>query len=186
MGKFIDLTNRVFGDLTVLKQSDYVPPAGKHGHGAYWDCLCVCGSITHVISARLRNRKATGCSACYHRVSDLIGVGANGLYAQYRNVARHKGKNRSAIPFELTPEQFLRLVSGDCFYCGFEPQQVLRYYNGEFVHNGIDRVDSNLGYIVDNCVPCCKICNYAKHNLSREEFLIWLRRAYEHNYGKHN
>lgn len=45
--------------------------------------------------------------------------------------------------------------------------------------NGIDRVDSSIGYTIQNSVPCCKICNYAKHNLTLEEFTLWLDRLVE-------
>jgi len=87
---------------------------------------------------------------------------------------------------ELTPEQFKALILRDCFYCGVEPLQTIKFPYETLFYNGIDRVDSNLGYVPENCVPCCKFCNYAKHNRSKEDFLTWLRRAYEHNYGKNN
>lgn len=50
-----------------------------------------------------------------------------------------------------------------------------------FVRNGIDRVDSAQGYVLTNVVPCCKQCNRAKSDLSREEFLTWVERVHAHN-----
>jgi hypothetical protein len=44
--------------------------------------------------------------------------------------------------------------------------------------SGIDRVDSNKGYTIDNCVPCCKTCNLAKAELSQRDFLDWVRKVY--------
>lgn len=43
--------------------------------------------------------------------------------------------------------------------------------NGVFIYSGIDRVDSAKSYNAENCVPCCKVCNYMKRSLSRSEFL---------------
>lgn len=42
-------------------------------------------------------------------------------------------------------------------------------------YNGLDRVDSNLGYVAGNVVPCCRWCNQAKSSRPVGEFLTWLR-----------
>lgn len=56
-----------------------------------------------------------------------------------------------------------------------------KYNNTEPLYlNGIDRVDSNKGYHIDNCVPCCTSCNYAKHKLSQKEFYDKIKKIY-HN-----
>jgi hypothetical protein len=57
-----------------------------------------------------------------------------------------------------------------------------KYYNGEYLYNGLDRVDNTKGYIISNIVSCCGQCNRAKGILSQEEFLQWLKRA--SNYQK--
>jgi hypothetical protein len=44
-------------------------------------------------------------------------------------------------------------------------------FSGTFVYNGLDRIDSNLGYVRSNVVPCCAVCNYMKQELSLSEFL---------------
>jgi hypothetical protein len=36
---------------------------------------------------------------------------------------------------------------------------------------GIDRMNSDLGYIEGNMVPCCGICNITKMDYSAEEFI---------------
>ena len=184
-GKYhiIDLTGQTFGDLLVLQRSVEKPKG--HGSQAFWDCRCKCGRVISRASQALRTGRTKRCTDCGRPDSRVIGMAANELYAHYRGDARRKGKNRSVL-FELTPEQFKTLILQNCFYCGVEPRQIVKRPHETLLWNGIDRVDSSLGYVLENCVPCCKICNYAKHNLSKEEFLIWLRRAYEHNYGKHN
>lgn len=42
--------------------------------------------------------------------------------------------------------------------------------HGQFLFNGIDRIDSLKGYILENVVTCCYQCNYAKSDLDIEEF----------------
>lgn len=51
--------------------------------------------------------------------------------------------------------------------------------NGEFISNGIDRIDNNRGYVKENCVPCCKTCNYAKRKMDLLTFKEWARRLYD-------
>ncbi len=37
--------------------------------------------------------------------------------------------------------------------------------------SGIDRVDNSVGYEVDNCVPCCGVCNRMKRDLTKDQFI---------------
>lgn len=64
-------------------------------------------------------------------------------------------------------------IIDDCSYCG-KPSG---WPNGR---NGIDRVDSSVGYYPQNCVPCCKQCNRGKSNQSKKEFYEWVDRIYLH------
>jgi 5-methylcytosine-specific restriction endonuclease McrA len=42
---------------------------------------------------------------------------------------------------------------------------------GKGLKNGIDRIDSNKGYTMDNCVSCCWTCNRMKGNMTQQNFL---------------
>ena len=44
--------------------------------------------------------------------------------------------------------------------------------------SGLDRIDSSLGYIQGNVIPCCRKCNMAKANLSQNEFLELISAIY--------
>lgn len=62
MGKFIDLTNKKFDRLTVIKRvEDYIDPSGKPL--VMWECECECGNkiIVRGISLRHHNTKSCGC-----------------------------------------------------------------------------------------------------------------------------
>lgn len=64
MTKFIDLTGKRFGRLTVIKRADdAVRPSGYKE--VQWHCKCDCGNFTTVTGKRLRsgNTKSCGCYA---------------------------------------------------------------------------------------------------------------------------
>ena len=46
-------------------------------------------------------------------------------------------------------------------------------YSNTYTYSGIDRVDSNIGYEINNVVSCCNICNRAKSNMKLDEFNEW-------------
>lgn len=84
----------------------------------------------------------------------------------------------------MTYDEFSTLITSTCHYCGVEPSNVLKvpYGGGDyevFTYNGIDRVDNLLGYIVGNVVSCCHKCNWAKKDMTTEEFYIWVKRVYD-------
>ncbi len=56
-------------------------------------------------------------------------------------------------------EYFNLFYNKSCFYCGKDNA------------SGLDRIDNNQGYILENCVACCKNCNIAKSNYSVKDFI---------------
>ena len=97
----------------------------------------------------------------------------NNVLAGYK--VRAKQRN---IEWNISDDIFYSLITMPCHYCGDLPSNVRRSgkYNGDFVYNGIDRVDNNLGYIQSNCVPCCITCNKMKLDMSLESFLAHIQK----------
>jgi hypothetical protein len=98
---------------------------------------------------------------------------------QYKFKALAKGR-----AWELTREQFIALIEGDCFYCGAPPSMKAKASNGSPVYilrNGIDRLNNCGGYIQGNVVPCCSTCNMAKRDMSPSQFIDWASRVTYHN-----
>lgn len=75
-------------------------------------------------------------------------------YSSYKGSAKQR-----SITFHLDYKEFTSLISNPCHYCGKEPP------------SGIDRKNSKAPYIIDNCVPCCKKCNYFKKFTNYETFI---------------
>jgi hypothetical protein len=65
-----------------------------------------------------------------------------------------------------------------------ETKPKYNFLNGDFVYNGIDRIDSSIGYVEGNIVPCCKACNMAKNTMGQDEFMLWVERVYNHSIKK--
>lgn len=89
---------------------------------------------------------------------------------------------------DLTVEEYYSISQMNCFYCNNAPNNNFNRAktdkkssqkakdNGEYIYNGIDRIDSNFEHYKNNIVPCCKYCNFAKSNLSLDEFYSWISR----------
>lgn len=91
---------------------------------------------------------------------------------------KRQAKTRS-LSFDLTLEDFKKLVAQNCYYCGQEPE--LNSYSSDskirIPMNGIDRDNSSLSYAKENCFPCCGMCNLAKLDYTKEKFLNWIHRV---------
>jgi len=79
------------------------------------------------------------------------------------------------IPFDLTFEQYIDIVCKPCYYCDMTEL--------EKGFNGIDRKNSDIGYIVENCVSCCKMCNKLKGTLDDNCFIKRIGHILSHNNG---
>ena len=76
------------------------------------------------------------------------------------------------LDFELSQEDFDKVVKEPCYYCDVIHERGF---------NGIDRVDSTIGYVMNNCVSCCKTCNYMKGTLSVDTFLKRIEQILTYN-----
>ncbi len=184
MNKKLDITGEKYGRLTALEID-----TDRSGRQTYWKCKCECGNIKSICLGKLRNGHTKSCGCLSKESSGRKPLPNNQgkksiLYSNYRNNARTK-----KVLFNLTKKEFGELISNNCFYCGVEPKQVIReYYNHNYrgkhnplLYNGIDRIIPIKGYTKDNCVAYCKYCNFAKNDLSTEEFLKHSLRIVKYN-----
>ena len=169
MGKLIDLTGKKFGRLTVIERSY---PNTKWGLPR-WLCKCSCGTEKVIDSSNLKSGRTKSCGCLVKLPPGVSGM--HGLIGCYKASAK-----RHNVSFELIEKQFKELTQLDCYYCDSSPKQGY----GKYIHNGLDRVDNNKGYTIDNVVPCCKQCNHAKTNLTLQEFRDWVKRIYNKMYNK--
>ena len=53
-----------------------------------------------------------------------------------------------------------------------------------YIYNGIDRKNGTLGYFLENCVSCCRPCNWAKRHMSYDEFMAYLQQLVQYHNEK--
>lgn len=83
--------------------------------------------------------------------------------------------NHRGIEFLISFDEFMEMYYMPCHYCG-----------GERPTHGLDRKDSNGPYSKENCVPCCKDCNYFKNINSYDVFLDKIKKISENLKDKNN
>ena len=71
----------------------------------------------------------------------------------YKNYVQ-KSIIRGYGDFQINFDEFKTLITSPCHYCNKRNEEEA---------NGIDRVNNDLGYTKENCVPACWKCNRIKH-----------------------
>lgn len=183
--KINDLTGKKFGRLTFLQRMK------EKYQGKYlWKIQCDCGTILHKISSPIVGGYTVSCGCRKKEIMDNLGKQSVRLYEPQISSARAKwARNYPDCDFDL----FLTLSQQPCHYCGRNPHRITRISrkkrgmsehqkeNGNFVYNGLDRIDSSKGHTSDNVVPCCWDCNHMKGKRTRQEFLDHIQRVHSHS-----
>jgi len=178
--RLIDETGNRYGYLVVLKRAEN----GRNGRR--WLCQCDCGNKTTVERQAL-NGGQTSCGCVPVKRGRGWSKLPKGQAARNRLLYTYqRGAKLRGIKWALTDEQFFVLTKQDCYFCGLNPRgdqskwRGAQACNGTYIYSGVDRLDNNLGYTAENCVPCCKWCNRAKNARSSKEFLEHTARIYRH------
>lgn len=79
-----------------------------------------------------------------------------------RVVDYKRSANQKGIRYELADEDFDKLIKSDCMYCK-------RSSTSWF---GIDRVQPDDGYVIENVVPACWDCNVDKYDDDYETMMV--------------
>lgn len=187
-----DLMGKRFDRMVVVDYVGSENTEGYNGTSVLWKCRCDCGTVSVVRSSHLTSghTRSCGClgesmlTAGGHNKLPVGTAAANTLLYNYKKSAKQRG-----YEWALTPQQFYDLTSGDCHYCGSHPLAIATANgdgsgNGDYVYNGIDRVDNSAGYVLDNVVSCCRVCNVAKSTMTKDEFLSWIENVYQHSISR--
>jgi hypothetical protein len=187
-----------FGRLLVIEKSIN---KGKRNITRF-ACICDCGTKTEVAGYILRSGQSKSCG-CYNsdkaKETHRLPIG-EGCYNHLENQCKRGAADRK-LPYTLTQEQFRGLIIQNCHWCGSAPRLWNKFYrkdkkrranrltaSDEWVEqqwvliNGIDRVDNSkeIGYIIENCVPCCFPCNEMKRQSTQEDFLLQVEKIHNH------
>jgi len=196
--RFKDRTGDCYGRLTVLTH------AGRdHRNKHLWLCKCLCGKEKKVVSDNLSSGKSKSCGCL--KIEFLSRSGNQyGLYkdrkeailkVQYGHIKRRNKKFGNNNPIDF--EKFKLLSLSPCFYCGLkfskkiedrlnETKKLKRLSDTVLKCNGIDRIDSNKGYVNNNVRACCKYCNTAKNTMSSDDYIQFIGRVFNFNSKREN
>lgn len=137
--------------------------------------MCSCGNTIVAPIAKVNSGRKMSCGCLQRETRESFGEGRKlpkgeaylrGLYARYKKSAQRRG-----LVFDIEETLFRQIISLDCHYCGSRPSLGfrVRQINGVVPYNGLDRYDNNKGYLENNVVPCCVICNRIKTNMDVNE-----------------
>lgn len=185
----LELIGQQYGRLTVINLIGYRQylRGKKTVHEPVYQLQCSCGkSVTlRRVDFKYGNTRSCGClrqEIVYEKFANNRSVSDSTFYkTQVFNSYTRKANSRNQ-EFELSFNEFDKLISSPCHYCGIKPSNEYKYKskNSTLFYNGVDRVNNNIGYTVDNAVSCCKTCNFLKGRFNVDEFVEQIERIHSH------
>ena len=180
-----DITGQIINNWKILEFVG-IDTKYKKGTNSIWKCLCLGCNKNTVNLHRAKIKKTILCKDCNKEVSikrrfDIKKVCVNNIHCAYRSRARRENKE-----FQLLVVDVESIIFRKCEYCGSEPASEFKhtYTNGDttsIFKNGIDRIDSSIGYLPSNVVTCCWECNNMKSDYSKDFFIEHCKLIVEHN-----
>ena len=166
--------DKVSKDYTYLEE-DLTKSTSDH---RYIKVKCTCGSICTVrMDSSTLTRSCKKCGQLKRRSTFTEKTKESlfkRLYHQYKKAAITR-----KYSFEISFEDFKKLVIENCYYCNEPPANLLKQNHRSIEYNGLDRVDNTIGYAVSNVVTCCGWCNQMKNKYSTELFLNKIKTIYK-------
>jgi len=172
------MLNCKFERLTVIAKVDNIK------NRTAWLCKCECGSFKIVKTKYLKDKSVKSCGCLLKNNSN-----------HYKLSSAKKVWKRRYADGNISFNMFLKLSSQNCFYCNNTPNNIANSYtynkgttifaktNGNFVYNGLDRVNNSKPHNLNNVVTCCWKCNKAKRNMTPKNFYNWIVLSYNNIYG---
>lgn len=146
MGTVVDLSDRKFGRLTVIRQKG----TNKHGQ-ALWECQCECGN-THVVtgsSLKVGNVKSCGCLKKEARIGKCDrGDSKTLLYRRWSQI-KNLCTNPSNAQWHLYGGKGIKVCEAWMEFSAFKEWMLAQgYEDGMF----LSRKDKSKDYEPDNCI----------------------------------
>ena len=147
----------------------------------YFICKCICGKQKHILANNVKQGSIKSCGCKKTEITKKK------IQKYYTKKYTHPVEGRffsdykcHGKEFLLSFKEFIKLVNSNCYYCGAVPSLLRgnKTKSRTKLLNGIDRLDSSIGYVFNNCVPCCTTCNKAKAEMTVEQFRSWIVKIY--------
>lgn len=174
-----------FSNLEILKIVNLKDFSKGTGKGAFVKCSCGTEFGPVAISKLYGYKTCKPVESCKPCSAKIAGkkMRANDdaraklfVYGNYKNHAKKRN-----IEFDIPKNIFYEIIILPCVYCGDSKMSYSNppkeaYWGKQFRYTGIDRVDPNIGYLIDNIQPCCIKCNRAKSDMKEEDFFLWIEK----------
>lgn len=188
--KASELKGKKFGRLTYLGEHIFKKESsGKEGfkNRMYGLFQCECGTEKYIQFKSVKSGRTQSCGCLIKEFNPREWTKATQPEeTSWRYIwKRHKSNSKIRGIEHLDFFEFIRVSQLDCFYCGSSPERYSIFdepkkralwkgpeeelKNYTIYLNGIDRYQ-NIKTYVGNSVPCCKVCNVMKGQMSPEEF----------------
>lgn len=178
------LVGKKFSRLLVLDDLG-LNSNGKGRKSRFVRVRCDCGIIKKVsASSLLYGHKIKSCGCLLKEFNSRLAPNEAAYNTFYYHTSMNAAYRKHC--FKIDKDLFKWLTQQDCFYCNAQPSKIYKYNKGKIhlLYNGIDRIDSNVGYTKENCVPCCYGCNIAKGKKTYSEFLELVKLIYHKHISK--
>ncbi len=185
----VDMVGKIYNSWKVLGYSH------TNGKIPFYKCECLECNTEHVVDGRnVRSGQSKRCLSCGNINGHDKQKGTIRTTRSPKEVAEHyllntkkTGARKRGYEWSITKADFVKLIYDNCYYCGTRPSNEINpvkwmnmtYSNNDdciIKYNGLDRIDSTKGYLLENVVTCCYQCNTAKMDYTQEEFLQLVNR----------
>lgn len=159
----------------------------KHKNRLMWKVQCDCGKVEIKRKDWVRTGRTTSCKSCASKrtakkypppINRKGCVGLSGThFLAIKNGALHR-----QLEFNVTPEYLWKLYESQQGLCALTGVPIIlntslknQNVNWDVITASLDRIDSNLGYVIGNLWWVHKEMNRLKNNYPLEELLYWSR-----------
>jgi len=140
MGKRLNLTGKVFGKFTVVRDK------GNNKHReSMWECRCLCGKIFTIVGKSLTSGNSMGCAFCKNVKHGLARVGKVTREFRMWNSAKQNAKVADRL-FEIQLDDIV--IPEFCPLLGIRLDKNAALQSDNLP--SLDRINSQLGYTSDN------------------------------------
>jgi len=180
-----DLTGQIFHRLTVVEFADNVKGYVR------WKCKCECGKYTIVRGSKLISGHTKSCG-CYSRekAQQTKRTGHGDITGQYWATLQNGARTRNLV-FNVSIEDVWNLFLKQNRKCALSGLELCfakydRAIKGSQQTASLDRIDSNIGYVIDNLQWIHKKLNVMKMSLPNQEFIDWCHLISQFNRGDYS
>jgi len=177
------IIGKTFGKLTAVQVLGYLIYSDR-APTAY-EFKCECGGRHVGVAKSVINGSTQSCGCLRKEITAAQGKNntkppnSNPAFLRLCNQYKSRAK-RAGLEFSLSEEEFKNITSSNCHYCGISPNRSYgegwKGYSLAYMTNGIDRKNNTIGYKLENALPCCTMCNFAKKDKDYDYFIEWAKR----------